>query len=65
MHRQDDAHHGHEQNAGSSVRDPVCGMTIDPAKAAAKVVRGDEVLLLQRGLRRQVPRRPRALRQAS
>jgi len=37
MHRQDDAHHGHEQNAGSSVRDPVCGMTIDPAKAAAKV----------------------------
>jgi len=37
MHRQDDAHHGHEHHAGSSVRDPVCGMTIDPAKAAAKV----------------------------
>ena len=37
MHRQDDAHHGHEQNAGSSVRDPVCGMAVDPERAAAEV----------------------------
>ncbi|WP_293812981.1 heavy metal translocating P-type ATPase [uncultured Bosea sp.] len=34
-HRQDDHahHHGHSHGTGASVKDPVCGMTIDPATA--------------------------------
>ncbi len=36
--------HGHPANAGGAdaVTDPVCGMKVDPATAAAKVVRGKE-----------------------
>ncbi|TAJ33455.1 heavy metal translocating P-type ATPase [Bosea sp. (in: a-proteobacteria)] len=35
-HRHDDHshhHHGHSHGAGESVKDPVCGMTVDPATA--------------------------------
>ena len=36
-HQHDDHshHYGHSHGAGENVKDPVCGMTVDPTKAAA------------------------------
>jgi hypothetical protein len=33
------SHAGGEPGAGEAVRDPVCGMDVDPARAAARVAR--------------------------
>ncbi|MBS0617173.1 MAG: hypothetical protein JSR44_03240, partial [Spirochaetes bacterium] len=44
-HHHEHAHHGHDHSThAGKVKDPVCGMMIDPAKAAAKQVYKGETI---------------------